>query len=584
MRENDYRWTQFKKRASRSLGLDNDTRWNSWFLLLDVALNLQEHVEWYQRKQYENLLDDYLTLNEWGILRETRAFLQQFWKITQLTEGRYATLDRTLFTMDVLHRHYTQAFQKYHDNPPLRSCVAASWAVFDNYAASPITSYGPCSEKLAQVVHRSVLDGVMKYWEDHYQKLPITTTTPELRDKLHPPDEYDLLAQELDVVSPASNKLDDSVTRSCVMRRSQNLLRFGDYRFVLEFVVQGQDKIKVRASGYPGLHPSPSLNPTPPAYSKTSWNIWLHNKIPNTSITSGVNIYTGEPVAVKELENKTALLPYTSNRLRVARRYDKKRDKGLLGIIDVWCDHNMSPPCFSDRRKKVDDDSCERIFYYMPLAKNNFRDMPWVDLEFKERLALFYQTLIGLAELHRQKIIHGNILPESLLILTESEPITKGQFPSKRAVISLNMRKRKKNPDESVCIAPEVWENGNDQELDETKLDIWALATSWLFAFTVPPENVKIKKKSYGGLKITLDTQAKNGFIKKPLVRLLRRMLALEPQDRPSATDALADEVWKPIKDQKQEEKDSRKRKRAETIKGDSKDKRVRVLSPDVDE
>jgi hypothetical protein len=49
------------------------------------------------------------------------------------TEGRYATLDRTLFTMDVLHKHYTQDFQKHYDSHSLRSCVAASWAVFDKY-------------------------------------------------------------------------------------------------------------------------------------------------------------------------------------------------------------------------------------------------------------------------------------------------------------------------------------------------------------------------------------------------------------------------------------------------------------------
>lgn len=61
MRESDYRWTQFKKRTGRSLGLDNDTRWNLWYLLLDVSLNHQEHVEWYQRKYYEDLRDDYLT-------------------------------------------------------------------------------------------------------------------------------------------------------------------------------------------------------------------------------------------------------------------------------------------------------------------------------------------------------------------------------------------------------------------------------------------------------------------------------------------------------------------------------------------
>ncbi|KJZ67979.1 hypothetical protein HIM_12633 [Hirsutella minnesotensis 3608] len=223
MRENDYRWNLFKKRAGRSLGLDNDTRWNSWFLLLDVALNLQEHVEWYQRRYYENLQDDYLAPNEWSILRETRTFLQPFWKITQLTEGRYATLDRTLFTMDVLHRHYTQAFQRHHDNHALRSCIAASWAVFDKYyqLTDESPAYGAAmmlhpSRRMAHVKknwpkswHKPVLDGVTKYWEDYYRTLPITTTTPELRDKLQPPDEYELLARELDVVRPAMNELDE---------------------------------------------------------------------------------------------------------------------------------------------------------------------------------------------------------------------------------------------------------------------------------------------------------------------------------------------------------------------------------------
>ncbi|KAL7916759.1 kinase-like domain-containing protein [Trichoderma velutinum] len=377
--------------------------------------------------------------------------------------------------------------------------------------------------------------------------------------------------------------------QSCVMRRSQNFIRFGDYRFVLEFIAQGQDedKIKTYPSSYRGLHPSPALNPLPMTHFKTSWNIWLHNKIPDTSIISGVNIYTGEPVAVKQLHNKTALLPYTSNRLQVARQYDKKRDKGVLGVIDVWCEHNISPPCFSSRLKKVDDDSFERTFYSMPLAKNNFRDMPWVNLEFEKRLALFYQTLLGLAELHQQNITHGDILPESLLIFTEPESTTKGQFPPRRAVISLNMRKRKKKPDPSVCVAPEVWRSQSEQkeDLDETKLDIWALAASWLFAFTVPPKNMKIRKQSYGGLKMTLDTQSKKGLIKEPLVKLLRQMLAWEPQDRPSAADALADEVWDPIRDKMQEEDDSRKRKRLDMMKSvDGGDKRVRVLSPDPDE
>ncbi|KAL7958008.1 kinase-like domain-containing protein [Trichoderma compactum] len=325
--------------------------------------------------------------------------------------------------------------------------------------------------------------------------------------------------------------------QSCVMRRSQNFIRFGDYRFVLEL---------------------------------TSWNVWLHNKIPDTSITSGVNIYTGDPVAVKQLHTKTALLPYISSRLQVARQYGKKRDKGALGIIDGWCEHDISPPCFYNRLEKVDVNGCERTFYSMPLAENNFRDMPWVNLDFERRLALFHQTLSGLAELHQQDITHGHILPESLLIFTKPETTTtKDQSPPRRAVISLNMRKRKKKPDPSVCVAPEVWSSQGEQNggLDETKLDIWALAASWLFAFTIPPNNMKIRKQSYGGLKMTLDTQSKRGLIKEPLVKLLRQMLAWELQDRPSAADALADEAWDPIRDKMREEEDGRKRKRLDMVK-----------------
>lgn len=41
------------------------------------------------------------------------------------------------------------------------------------------------------------------------QTLPISITTPELRVKLQPPDEYDLLARELDVVNPPINKRDE---------------------------------------------------------------------------------------------------------------------------------------------------------------------------------------------------------------------------------------------------------------------------------------------------------------------------------------------------------------------------------------
>lgn len=57
--------------------------------------------------------------------------------------------------------------------------------------------------------HKPVLESVQNYWEDHYQGLPLTTTTPQLRDQTQRLDEYDLLARELDVISPAMSELDE---------------------------------------------------------------------------------------------------------------------------------------------------------------------------------------------------------------------------------------------------------------------------------------------------------------------------------------------------------------------------------------
>lgn len=385
--------------------------------------------------------------------------------------------------------------------------------------------------------------------------------------------------------------LDASGRRNtCVLRRERNYFRFGQYRFVLEFIAGDQDRDKVKIQldenlgcQYHGLPPSRLLNFIPTPHSETSWNIWLHQKIPNSSITSGVDILTGRPVAVKNMEIKSKTRQYMLHRLQVACQYRDRPDKGVLGVLDTWCDHKTSPPCLFSKRNKPSS-RCQHAFYSMPLAEHDFLNMPWVKIETNTRLLYFYQTLLGLAELHRQDIAHGNILPESLLILgdTKDASTASDRSLSKQAVISLCIRRLEK-PDASVCVAPEVWENQN--QINETKADIWALAASWLFAFVRPPNNIKITKESYHTLQKTLDAQIKKGFIKDPFVTLLRQMLAWDPQQRPSATEALADKAWESVLAHKRSVEDKRKRKRAENTQHSSTQvRRVRVLSPDFDD
>lgn len=94
--------------------------------------------------------------------------------------------------------------------------------------------------------------------------------------------------------------------RSCVLRRRQNFLRFGPYRFLLEFTVSPlqQDEFSKRINRHHPHHPGDpsSLVPTTDEEPEILWNVWLHQKIPSSlSVWSGVDIQDGQPVAVKAL-------------------------------------------------------------------------------------------------------------------------------------------------------------------------------------------------------------------------------------------------------------------------------------------
>ena len=217
IRADNFRYNQFQKRAGRILALDNDTRWNSWFHLLNITLEKQDHVKWYQEKNYDTLKNDFLTIDDWKTLRDTRDFLQPFWRITQITESHKTTLDSTLFTMDVLRKHFEHAMTKYKDHTHLLGCILTSWHVFDKYyrlsddnpvyAAAlilhPSRRKAHIQKNWPKSWHKKAFNSVKKLWEDDYKGLAMIDD-PSLIITDQEPDEYDILAKELDVVGGTS--------------------------------------------------------------------------------------------------------------------------------------------------------------------------------------------------------------------------------------------------------------------------------------------------------------------------------------------------------------------------------------------
>jgi hypothetical protein len=96
---------EFKTLASRMIPMDNHIRWNSWYNMLVVLLNLRPCVEKYCQDHEDELEDDILTFQDWKKLRMIKDFLAPFSRATLFTEGDSTSIDRTLFTMDVLIKH-----------------------------------------------------------------------------------------------------------------------------------------------------------------------------------------------------------------------------------------------------------------------------------------------------------------------------------------------------------------------------------------------------------------------------------------------------------------------------------------------
>jgi hypothetical protein len=99
------RTAYFRKLAGRMIPMDNRTRWNSWYNMLQVLLEEKAHIDKYCEYFEYELQKDLLDLTDWKKLRTINEFLQPFSRATLFTEGDEVSIDCTLFTMDILIKH-----------------------------------------------------------------------------------------------------------------------------------------------------------------------------------------------------------------------------------------------------------------------------------------------------------------------------------------------------------------------------------------------------------------------------------------------------------------------------------------------
>jgi hypothetical protein len=209
--------SEFKVLAGRGLPLDNETRWNSWFLMLQVALEISTAIDTYSKNWLKDLQDDYLLLDDWKALKDISGFLKPFYRATLETQG--ATIDRVLWTMDILVKHYEKSLKSFSAlGSPLQDNIYRSWLVFDKYYAKTeaVPAYATAlvlhpSRRLNYIKknwkkewQKPALEGIQRLWNTYRDDGILDLSLLEIQQQPDDEDldEFDKIAMDHDMVNP----------------------------------------------------------------------------------------------------------------------------------------------------------------------------------------------------------------------------------------------------------------------------------------------------------------------------------------------------------------------------------------------
>jgi hypothetical protein len=175
---------------------DNDTRWNSWYKMLERAIRLREPITQFNNMERADMEADTLTDAEWDDLELLMEFLEAYSHATLACEGHYATVERILPIMEFLLDILEKGKDEYAEHPFIGPCTKYGWAKIEKYyklsdqSPAYIAAVVMCPnrkwkffEKVGwqpqwiKAAQKKVLDGV---WKKYYKPHSTSDLTTDL--------------------------------------------------------------------------------------------------------------------------------------------------------------------------------------------------------------------------------------------------------------------------------------------------------------------------------------------------------------------------------------------------------------------
>ena len=221
---------------------NNKIRWNPWCLMLDQAITHLKTPILQTVHEEPGLAKDFLSHTDWLTLTNIRDFLQAFYHTTKATEGRRATLDMVLPSLDFLALRFEQAIEKYEaiQDQFMISCLQAGW--------SKILKYWHRTDRSSVYIAAIVLDPTLKWsyfddWDPNWQPAmrhqmrafwktyrphTITQERPQQRVATN---KFTLwMQQRRSTVQYISDELDHYLNEPCLIQNDKTALIGGLYR------------------------------------------------------------------------------------------------------------------------------------------------------------------------------------------------------------------------------------------------------------------------------------------------------------------------------------------------------------------
>ncbi len=230
--------------------------------------------------------------------------------------------------------------------------------------------------------------------------------------------------------------------------------------------------------------------------------------------------------------------------------------RGLTPLVDTMCEHGRPDSCCN----------LEKFYMIMPRAWSDFSGNFWTSPAYPRTTKLHWlrEALEGISTLHEMGIMHRDIRPQNMLIMSMGPPRA-SLCDYGKAIQAKSDYHKSIGPKHTV--APEVWTSSPDCPYT-AKIDMWAYgyAIADILGYTVQdfpgPEgfrsnNPEITTGRHLSIIQMLRAHRLQVAEDYPLVDLAIKLLEWDPQKRWSAEQALQHPCWYPIMQDQSEEGDT---------------------------